>query len=40
MLKKITQKISNVFGYIHFLILRRVRLKQAKEKDSNIYPLY
>lgn len=40
MLKKITRGISNVVGYVRFLLLRRARLKQAKEKDPNIYPLF
>lgn len=40
MLKKLGRMISDAFGYVHFLILRRSKLRQAKKKDSNVYPLY
>jgi hypothetical protein len=40
MLKTISNKIKDVLGYIQFLILRKLRLKQAKKRDPNVYPLY
>jgi hypothetical protein len=39
-LRRLINRISEIFQYWRFLRQRRAQLKRAKKDDPNVYPLY